>query len=290
MEIQLRDLLPGHKRRRERDSLFFAHTDRKQDRGTGKLKNPKGFCSSGKEKLGTGPCACLNIRILQKRLFMQDVQARTIYEGLKGRNGRNNLLEEFLVALHVKEAVSLRTDREKILLNAPETITEGVIGLTASGWGYVKIQVEADGDFLAVEKNAVTTREFDQGNCQIHYQILPQYLHVGRNFGSVRIRSLRQEFVFPVEVIKKNVQGADGREKKTADKASVCEFSRLRLKQEFTDEGDFSVNSGLLKKTENLRARYPEDIAVRLWRTEQLLKQEEKMRIQRLLQRSEILF
>mgnify|MGYP000907055708 CR=1 FL=1 len=37
------------------DSLFFAHTDRKQDRGTGKLKNPKGFCSSGKEKLGTGP-------------------------------------------------------------------------------------------------------------------------------------------------------------------------------------------------------------------------------------------
>lgn len=89
---------------------------------------------------------------------------------------------------------------------------------------------------------------------------------------------------------KENVQGADGREKKTADKASVCEFSRLRLKQEFTDEGDFSVNSGLLKKTENLRARYPEDIAVRLWRTEQLLKQEEKMRIQRLLQRSEILF
>lgn len=60
---------------------------------------------------------------------MQDVQARTIYEGLKGRNGRNNLLEEFLVALHVKEAVSLRTDGEKILLNAPETITEGVIGL-----------------------------------------------------------------------------------------------------------------------------------------------------------------
>lgn len=237
----------------------------------GSLKTPRDFAALAKKNWE------LALRLFEyqdftEAPFMQDVQARTIYEGLKGRNGRNNLLEEFLVALHVKEAVSLRTDGEKILLNAPETITEGVIGLTASGWGYVKIQVEADGDFLAVEKNAVTTREFDQGNCQIHYQILPQYLHVGRNFGSVRIRSLRQEFVFPVEVIKKNVQGADGREKKTADKASVCEFSRLRLKQEFTDEGDFSVNSGLLKKTENLRARYPEDIAVRLWRTEQLFK------------------
>lgn len=201
----------------------------------GSLKTPRDFAALAKKNWE------LALRLFEyqdftEAPFMQDVQARTIYEGLKGRNGRNNLLEEFLVALHVKEAVSLRTDGEKILLNAPETITEGVIGLTASGWGYVKIQVEADGDFLAVEKNAVTTREFDQGNCQIHYQILPQYLHVGRNFGSVRIRSLRQEFVFPVEVIKKNVQGADGREKKTADKASVCEFSRLRLKQEFTDE------------------------------------------------------
>ena len=36
-------------------SYTHLHTDRKQDRGTGKLKNPKGFCSSGKEKLGTGP-------------------------------------------------------------------------------------------------------------------------------------------------------------------------------------------------------------------------------------------
>ena len=51
---------------------------------------------------------------------MQDVQARTIYEGLKGRNGRNNLLEEFLVALHVKEAVSLKADGEKLVLNAPK--------------------------------------------------------------------------------------------------------------------------------------------------------------------------
>ena len=41
-----------------------------------------------------------------------------------------------------------------------------MIGLTASGWGYVKIQVEADGDFLAVEKNAVTTREFDQATAR----------------------------------------------------------------------------------------------------------------------------
>ena len=36
--------------------------------------------------------------------FMQEPEARSIYEGLRGRNGRKNLLEEFLVALHVKGA------------------------------------------------------------------------------------------------------------------------------------------------------------------------------------------
>lgn len=105
------------------------------------------------------------------------------------------------------------------------------------------------------------------------------------------IRSLRQEFVFPVEVIKKNVQGADGREKKTADKASVCEFSRLRLKQEFTDEGEFFCKQRVIK--ENRKS--PCQISGRYSCTfvagqNSFLKQEEKMRIQRLLQRSEILF
>ena len=108
----------------------------------GSLKTPRDFAALAKKNWE------LALRLFEyqdftEAPFMQDVQARTIYEGLKGRNGRNNLLEEFLVALHVKEAVSLRTDGEKILLNAPETITEGVIGLTASGWGYVKIQVES---------------------------------------------------------------------------------------------------------------------------------------------------
>ena len=204
--------------------------------------------------------------------FMQDVQTRTVYEGLKGRNGRNNLLEEFLVALHVKEPVSLKADVSKMVLDAPQTAAENVIQLAASGWGYAEVQVEADGSFLSIEKNAVTTHEFDQDRYQIRYQIFPQYLHGGRNFGAIRIKTLRQEFVLPIEVVKKSTQGSEGREKKSADKASVYEYSKLLLHQEFTLEADQQLNRTLMKKTENLRVRLPEDIEVRLWRTDQLLK------------------
>ena len=44
--------------------------------------------------------------------FMQDARCRTLYDGLKGRPGRRNLLEEFLVALGVKEPVELSVDTE----------------------------------------------------------------------------------------------------------------------------------------------------------------------------------
>ena len=132
--------------------------------------------------------------------------------------------------------------------------------------------MEADGSFLSIEKNAVTTHEFDQDRYQIRYQIFPQYLHGGRNFGAIRIKTLRQEFVLPIEVVKKSTQGSEGREKKSADKASVYEYSKLLLHQEFTLEADQQLNRTLMKKTENLRVRLPEDIEVRLWRTDQLIK------------------
>lgn len=126
---------------------------------------------------------------------MQDVQARTIYEGLKGRNGRNNLLEEFLVALHVaKRFPAYRRGKDPVKCTGNHYRR---CDRAYSQWlGLCKNTGRSRRGFSCCGKNAVTTREFDQGNCQIHYQILPQYLHVGRNFGSVRIRSLRQEFVF----------------------------------------------------------------------------------------------
>ena len=235
------------------------------------LKTPRDFAALAKKNWE------LALRLFEYQDFteapvMQDAQIRTIYEGLKGRNGRNNLLEEFLVALRVKEPVSLKADVSKQVLDAPETVVEGVIQLTANGWGYAEAKVEADGSFLSIERNAVTTREFDQDKCQIHYQVFPQYLHVGRNFGSVRIKTLRQEFILPIEVVKKESQGTDGREKKNADKAFVYEYRNLLLRQEFAPEADPALNSTLMKKTENLRARFPEDADVRLWRADQLLK------------------
>ena len=57
------------------------------------LKTPRDFAALAKKNWE------LALRLFEyqdfiEAPFMQDVQTRTVYEGLKGRNGRNNLLEE----------------------------------------------------------------------------------------------------------------------------------------------------------------------------------------------------
>ena len=73
---------------------------------------------------------------------MQDARIRTIYEGLKGRAGRRNLLEEFLVALHVKEPVRLSMDTGK-----------GPMGIRRNRWGIpLTLQPAAGGMCLRILK------------------------------------------------------------------------------------------------------------------------------------------
>ena len=94
--------------------------------------------------------------------------------------------------------------------------------------------MEADGELSChVEKNAVTTREFDQGiGARSGTRSFPS-ISTGEGTlvlcASVFKPDARNSF-FPVEVVKKNAPRAQMEErKKSADKASVCEFSRLLL-------------------------------------------------------------
>lgn len=46
--------------------------------------------------------------------FMQDIHVRALYDGLKGRGNRQNLLEEFLVALKAKDPVRLEVENHHL--------------------------------------------------------------------------------------------------------------------------------------------------------------------------------
>ena len=138
--------------------------------------------------------------------FMQEPEARSIYEGLRGRNGRKNLLEEFLVALHVKEPVRISTDTSPRCYRDLEEEKEDFIELAFSGWGYKEAVLQAEGAFISLETSSVTDRDFTENRCQIPYRILPDALHGGKNMGRIVIRTPRREFVIPIEAYRRKLR------------------------------------------------------------------------------------
>ncbi len=132
--------------------------------------------------------------------FMQDMHIRAIYDGLKGHSNRPNLLEEFLVALGVKESVSLRCKDELIEyheLQAPET---GVLNIKSNTWGYVQFEVTADGDFLELPKKSFSAQDFKDGVCPVVYTVNPARFHKGRNMGAITVTTIRESFSVRFEV------------------------------------------------------------------------------------------
>ncbi len=136
--------------------------------------------------------------------FMQDIHVRALYDGLKSRGNRQNLLEEFLVALKAKEAVRLEVESSRLSYEKMEKPVKEVLEVHASTWGYVQFQVTADGDFLELPKRSFGPLDFKDGICQVTYVVNPARLHGGRNLGALLVSTIRETVQVQVEA-----QGGD---------------------------------------------------------------------------------
>lgn len=201
--------------------------------------------------------------------FMQDPEARSVYEGLRGRNGRKNLLEEFLVALHVKEPVRISTDTSPRCYMDLEQEKEDFIELAISGWGYQEARLQSEGAFISLETSSVTDGDFTESRCRIPYRILPDALHGGKNMGRIVIRTLRREFVIPIEAGRRKRK--DPYRETAEDKKEFLKYMQKRLLYELAASTDREWEEELLQETEKLRILYPKDGRVRLLRAEHLM-------------------
>lgn len=132
--------------------------------------------------------------------FMQDLHARAVYHGLKGHGSRQNELEEFLVALKVKEPVTLTFDREeKLYMDLTEEKTDCIV-IQKNTWGYVYIEAVTDCDFIQLSKRMITQDDFRNDICEFEYELRPQMLHGGRNFGKIFLSTSSTEAVIRIEV------------------------------------------------------------------------------------------
>ena len=67
---------------------------------------------------------------------------------MKGHGNRQNALEEFFLALGVKEPIELTLSAAKKTYEYPSEVLTDKITLRKNTWGYIYIELKADGDFI----------------------------------------------------------------------------------------------------------------------------------------------
>lgn len=184
--------------------------------------------------------------------FMQDIHIRALYDGLKNRGNRQNLLEEFLVALKAKDPVKLEVEKNHISFEKLEKPTKEWLEVHASTWGYIQFQVAADGDFLDLTRRSFGPSDFKDGVCRVGYVVNPARLHGGRNLGGLLISTIRETVLVEVEAL-----GGDEELKipHTRDRENLGHYFQLRLQYELGDLKEQALIDSMKQEVENLRRK-----------------------------------
>ena len=157
---------------------------------------------------------------------------RSLYQGLSRNPVTYQHLEEFLVTAGKKEPIELTLGETKKKFWKLERSTKDTIYIYKNTWGYVRMEIEVEGDFLEVDKRTVTSENFVGSVYGLEYIIRREKLAGGRRFGRIIIRSVYQTLVFEVEA---SAAGASVRRKNSElmrhQAALVKEYLELETHQ-----------------------------------------------------------
>lgn len=127
---------------------------------------------------------------------------RALYQGLSKHPVTFQHVEEFLIGTGRKEPVKidLKEDHNSFY-EIQESVRESFT-VHKNGWGHLRLEIEAKGDFLEVPKYVVTDEDFIGSYYQVEYVIHKDQLTKGKQFGEITVRSPYQELVYHITASK----------------------------------------------------------------------------------------
>lgn len=202
--------------------------------------------------------------------FLQDMHVRAVYEGLKGHGNRQNALEEFFLALGVKDPIELTLSTAKKAYDNPADVISDKIVLTKNTWGYIYIEVRGDGDFLELSKKVITQSDFEGDRFELRYKIHPERLHKGKNLGAVRLLTVHGDTVIRIEVMGDTTVDITGREHEIS-KAGICRYMKLRMDYESKIYEDALILNRMQKELDAIRGANGSSLELSLFQAENAL-------------------
>ena len=127
-----------------------------------------------------------------------DKKEKALYKGLSKQPVTFQHVEEFLVGTGRKEPVKIELKSEhSSFYDISESVRESFT-IHKSGWGHLRLDVEAKGDFLEVSRHVVTDEDFIGSYYQVEYVIHKDRLKKGRQFGEITVKSPYQQLTYQI--------------------------------------------------------------------------------------------
>lgn len=198
--------------------------------------------------------------------FMKELPVRAVYDALCRGGNRRLAMEEFLTGLGQKPEVLLTADtQEHFHENCPERAEQ--ISVRRNTWGYLACTLRSDAPFLRLTRESLTDADFVGRDAEFSYFIDKSHLHLGRNYASIHLSTLRQELVIPVTVIVGSGDTVSGFSKQEYEKHFV---RYMRAYMDFlAEQGDREQQLDTMRRAWEAMARLREpDVRMRLWEIE----------------------
>ena len=138
-------------------------------------------------------------------LLGDDISAKSMYEGLIQGFDKQRSLEEFIIGIHKKQDVKFTISDEK---REYDSLTESygdILIITSNTWGYQRIEIKVDGNFITGGKQWITSDDFAGNIFEYKYLIDIDKLHDGMNYGKIIFRTITQTVECMISV--DNVKG-----------------------------------------------------------------------------------
>ena len=133
-------------------------------------------------------------RILEK----ESQKIKTLYEGLSRQPVTYQHLEEFLIAAGRKKKVLVSArDVGKEYYDVRESVKESFY-IQRTGWGHLRLDVQAIGEFLEVTRKVVTDEDFIGSHYEVEYLLKKEKLGRGNQFGKIIVTSPYQELTYTI--------------------------------------------------------------------------------------------
>lgn len=142
-------------------------------------------------------------RLFSKKAFLEllkggEEQYKSLYKGMSHNPITYQHMEEFFIGAGKKEPVMITIDKSSKEMLRLESSTKDSIFIYKNTWGYTRLEIRVEGDFLEIDKKIVTTDDFIGSVYGLEYVILREKLGPGKQCGRIIIHNVYETQVFEI--------------------------------------------------------------------------------------------